>query len=180
MRIKTNDTIAVVIDYQERLVPVMSDSDSLVARTKILLEGLNALGIPIIITEQYPKGIGKTISEIEELVSDCVHYEKISFSALDTFEVMDAIDKSGRRNVIICGIEAHVCVLQTVIDLIDKNYNPIWVSDCITSRFPLDKEMAEKRAIHEGAVMTTTEAILFELTRFAGTEEFKTISKLIK
>lgn len=180
MRIEKDNTIAVVIDYQERLVPVMSDPDKLINRTKVLLCGVKALEIPIIVTEQYPKGMGKTIDEIEEITADCAHYEKLTFSVWDTPQIRSAIEAYNRTNIIICGIEAHVCVMQTALDLAAAGYVPVWVGDCISSRRPSDMEIAERRAIHEGAVITSAEGILFELTRVAGTDVFKVISRLVK
>ena len=160
MRILLDDTAAVVIDYQERLMPVMFDKDSLIERSVTLLKGLNILGVPMFISEQY--------------------VEKTEFSLCDNSEMMAEIEAMGKKNIIVCGIEAHVCVLQTVVDLKARGYNVILVTDCITSRKENDRKYAIKRARDEGAVLTTSEAILFELLRKSGGDTFKAISKLVK
>lgn len=180
MRILTHEAGAVVIDYQEKLIPAISNRESLIQKSRTLLSGLSALGVPMVVSEQYKKGLGPTAPVIDELAANAPHIEKLSFSCCDTPELMDAISKMEKRFIIICGIEAHVCVLQTVIDLIEKDYRPVLVTDCVGSRFEADKEAAVSRAMQEGAIITTCEALLFELTRQAGTDVFKTISKLVK
>jgi nicotinamidase-related amidase len=180
MRIQIEDTMALIIDYQQKLIPVMNDKENLIRNTKILIEGLKVLNIPMIVTQQYTKGLGVTISSILESTSDYHAMDKISFSLSDDEAILQEIEKNNKKNIIICGIEAHICVLQTVIDLLEKKYNVVLVVDCISSRKEIDKKYAIKRAIREGAVITTYEAILFELTRKAGNETFKQISKLIK
>lgn len=180
MRILLDDTAAVVIDYQERLMPVMFNKDSLVERSVTLLKGLNILGVPMFVSEQYVKGLGKTDSAIAEAAGTHKYLEKTEFSLCDNPEMMAEIEAMGKKNVIVCGIEAHVCVLQTVVDLKSRGYNVVLVTDCITSRKENDKKYAIKRARDEGAVLTTAEAILFELLRKSGGDTFKAISKLVK
>lgn len=181
MRIKADDTIALVIDYQERLVPVISNMEGLLRNTIILLKGLRILNIPMIITQQYTKGLGNTIPVITDAVGRMqAYFDKITFSCADDPEIMREIEKHGKKNIIICGIEAHICVLQTVIDLLEKGYNVILVENCVGSRKKSDRNFALTRAIKEGAVIATYESILFELARVAGTDVFKKISSLIK
>lgn len=180
MRILREDTAAVVIDYQERLMPVMQDREGLLERSATLLKGLGVLGIPVIVSEQYVKGLGKTVPEIAEAAGDRPYFEKLEFSCCDNEEIMAAIASAGKKNIVVCGIETHVCVLQTVIDLIERGYNAVLVTDCVSSRKESDREAAIKRALHEGAVITTCEALLFELTRRAGSDTFKEISRLVK
>lgn len=180
MRILLDDTAAVVIDYQERLMPVMFDKDSLIERSVTLLKGLNILGVPMFISEQYVKGLGKTDPAIAEAAGKHKYLEKTEFSLCDNSEMMAEIEAMGKKNIIVCGIEAHVCVLQTVVDLKARGYNVILVTDCITSRKENDRKYAIKRARDEGAVLTTSEAILFELLRKSGGDTFKAISKLVK
>lgn len=182
MRIINEDTMALVIDFQERLVPVIHSNSELLHNTEILIRGLRTLNIPMLVTQQYTKGIGMTVPSLIDATGkeNFTYYDKLYFSCADDEEIMKAIEKTGRKNIIICGIEAHICVLQTVIDLIDKGYHVILVEDCIGSRKARDREVALKRAVTEGAMLTTYEAILFELTRVAKTEQFKEISRLIK
>lgn len=176
MRIVKEQTAALVVDYQEKLVPAMENSEALIRNSKILLEGLRALGIPMVITQQYTKGLGMTVSELLD-VSGCVDYvDKISFSAYDC--VIDMI--SEKKFVIVCGIEAHICVLQTVIDLAAAGFVPVVVADCVDSRKASDKLAALERARMEGAIVTTYESLLFELLQVAGSDLSRKIQKLIR
>ncbi len=176
MRIIREEAAAVVIDYQEKLVPAMHKKEELIRNSQILLKGLKILGVPMCVTQQYTKGLGMTVSEIQEAAGTKAYMDKISFSTAD----VTAEQIQGKKYVILCGMEAHICVLQTLIDLKAKGYVPVLVEDCISSRKKNDKKMAIKRAIQEGAIVTTYEAVLFELLKEAGTEESKAIQRLIK
>ena len=176
MRIIREEAAAVVIDYQEKLVPAMHKKEELIRNSQILLKGLKILGVPMCVTQQYTKGLGMTVSEIQEAAGTKAYMDKISFSTAD----VTAEQTQGKKYVILCGMEAHICVLQTLIDLKAKGYVPVLVEDCISSRKKNDKKMAIKRAIQEGAIVTTYEAVLFELLKEAGTEESKAIQRLIK
>ena len=180
MRIKSNETLALVIDYQEKLVPAMNEKEEFVKNSAILIKGLNALGVPIIVTQQYTKGLGNTISEIREALCKFTPYDKITFSCVGNQEIMEAVRSANVKNVVLCGCEAHICVLQTAIDLIEMGINVIVVEDCIASRKEQDMFSALLRAEKEGALITTYEAILFELCERGGSDTFKYISKLIK
>lgn len=176
MRIERNNTVALVIDYQEKLVPVMDEKERLIQNSSILLAGLKYLGVPMIVTQQYTKGLGITVQEIREAMESDDYIDKISFTAFDS--VKEQI--RDKKFVIVCGIEAHICVLQTVIDLVEEGFVPVVVEDCISSRKPNDKEVAIRRMLEEGAIVTTYESLLFELLKIAGTEESKRIQRLIK
>lgn len=180
MRIISNETVALVIDIQKKLFPHIDNHNNLQENCKILLSGLNVLDIPVVVTEQYPKGLGSTIKEISNLITDFSPIEKLSFSCCGEKKFLETLHEYGKRNIIICGIEAHVCVLQTVIDLIERGYHPVLIEDCVSSRKPSDRETALKRMAREGVIITTYESILFELCEVAGTEQFKQISKLVK
>jgi len=181
MRIRAEETAALVIDFQERLVPVIDNANGYLHNSETLLKGLKTLGIPMIITQQYTKGIGMTVPSIAAAIGEeFSYYDKLSFSCVDDINIDQKLVELGKKNIIVCGIEAHVCVLQTVIDLIEKGYHVILVENCISSRKENDCKAAVQRAITEGATIATFESILFELTRKAGTDVFKAISKLIK
>jgi nicotinamidase-related amidase len=181
MRILAEDTMAIVIDYQEKLVPVMSDKELLIHNTDILIRGLNILQIPMILTQQYTKGIGMTVEEIRKAYGETfVYHDKVSFSCCEDEDILAEIKKYKKKNIIIFGIEAHICVLQTVIDCLADKYNVIVIEDCISSRRINDKRVAIQRALAEGAIISTYESILFELVGKAGSDTFKSISKLIK
>ena len=180
MRILAENTVALVVDFQEKLMPVMAEKETLEMRTGILLKGLKTLDIPTIVTQQYTRGIGMTIPSIAEAEGSGEYFDKITFSCFEDANIRNAVEQSGRKLVIVCGIEEHICVLQTCIDLKAAGYQPILVMDCISSRKLSDKEGALLRAQQEGILLTTSEAILFELTRKAGSPVFKEISRLIK
>lgn len=180
MRILKENTIGLVIDIQERLVPAMEDNDQLVENCSKLIQGLHILGVPLLVTQQYTKGLGDTINEIKSAINDFQYIEKKDFSCYDEPAFADKLERSGAKNVIICGIESHVCVLQTAIDLKSAGYVPVVVFDCVSSRSFDDVDLAAERFRYEGIMMTSLESILFELTRSAGASEFKDISKLVK
>lgn len=181
MRILPEETRCIVIDYQEKILPAMANREELLKSSVTLLAGLRELEIPMTLTAQYSKGLGLNVPEITEAIGTERFYDKKSFSSYAVPEVKAIFDKDeDRRNVIVCGIEAHVCVLQTIIDLSEAGYQPILVEDCVSSRNPHDMEMAVKRAAVEGALITTKEALLFELTQGADSTHFKQISALIK
>lgn len=180
MRILQEESAALVIDIQERLFPFIYENESLTRNVAILIQGLKALQVPLMVTEQYTKGLGPTIAPLRSVLGDESVTEKQSFSCCDEPEIMKRIHSTGKKNIIICGIESHVCVLQTVIDLLELGFMPVVVEDCISSRRLNDKQMAVNRMRRAGAVVTTCESILFELLRYSGTAEFKAISKLVK
>lgn len=180
MRIKREACSGLIIDLQERLFPHMERKEELLRKSLILVEGLKILNVPLFLTEQYPKGLGPTLKLVSEAIGAIPAIEKSAFSCCDEPVYLKALGNSGRKTLIICGIEAHVCVMQTVLDLLESGYTPVVVEDCISSRSVEDKRVAILRMRTEGAVITTCESILFELTRVSGTEEFKAISRLIK
>ena len=180
MRISRESCAGLVIDIQERLFPHMEGKDELLRKCLLLIKGLKILDVPLYLTEQYPRGLGPTLDAISETIGPLAAIEKATFSCCDEPEYQSALKNSARKTLIICGIEAHVCVLQTVVDLVSSGYTPVVVEDCISSRNPVDKQVAIQRMRAEGAVITTCESILFELTRVSGTDEFKAISRLVK
>lgn len=180
MRITADQTTAMIVDMQERLMPVIHEGDEILRRTLVLIEGLTLLEIPLLIPRQYPKGLGDTLPQIRQAVGEHQPFDKTAFSVCDCEDAAAALDAQHRKTVLVCGVEAHVCVLQTVIDLVAGGYRPVLVCDCIGSRHPYDTKIALKRAVQEGAMLTTCEAVLFELTRRAGTDVFKGISKIIR
>ena len=180
MRILKENTVGLIIDIQERLFPVMVEKEKFLNTTKTLIEGLQQLGIPLLLTQQYTKGLGETVPEIKSIITSFEAIEKRVFSCCDEPSLMEKISALKAKNIIICGIEAHVCVLQTAVDLKDAGLNPVVVVDCISSRKPESIELAKERFRYEGIMMTSMESILFELTRSSSSTEFKTISKLVK
>ena len=176
MRIELEHTAAVAIDYQEKLIPVMDKKEQLMEHSKILLAGLRTLGVPITVTQQYTKGLVMTDSSLQKVIGTEEYKEKITFSAMEVIRE----EIQAKKYILLCGIEAHICVLQTLIDLKKEGFIPVLVEDCISSRTAHNKEIAIERAKQEGAIITTYEAILFELLKVAGTETSKKIQRLVK
>ena len=183
VRIKKEETAALVVDIQERLIPVIDQGAEVVRRNVILLEGLKILGVPRVFMRQYPKGLGDIVPEIREAAGEYVPFDKLAYSAMKDAPLaaeMERLRGTGVKSVLVCGVESHVCVLQTCIDLKEAGFLPVLVVDAVGSRSAFEKEIGLKRAMQEGVLLTTAEAVLFELLEVAGTEAFKAISKLVK
>ncbi|MDD3168678.1 MAG: hydrolase [Eubacteriales bacterium] len=190
LRLKKEDTVLVGIDFQERLMPAMKNNVELEAAAVKLVKGCRILGVPVIMTQQYTKGLGPTVTALAEALTEPIgegvgsaefqHVEKTSFSAMGEPVFVEEMEKIGRKTVIIAGIEAHVCVQQTVVDLLEKGYTVFVANDCISSRSNTDKKYSQRRMGDSGAVGTTYESILFELCGGAGNPGFKQISALVK
>lgn len=178
--INKEETLLLIIDIQEKLSSVMKYEDEVIENTLILLEASKLMDIPVIITEQYPKGIGTTVNKIKEEIDDTVEiFEKTSFTAC-TEDVVASLEKFGRKKIIITGMETHVCVFQTARDLIERGYEVFIARDAVCSRTKENFLNALELMKDMGAVITNTETITFDLLKKAGTPEFKTLSKLIK
>jgi len=180
MRITKENTVGLIIDIQERLVPAMWEKEILLKNCQVLIQGLSELEIPLLVTQQYSKGLGETIPEIKSVISDFSFIEKRNFSCCDELVVIEKLKELDAKNIIICGIESHVCVLQTAVDLKEAGFNPIVVMDCVSSRSKESIETAKERFRFEGIMMTSYESILFELARSSASPEFKAISRLVK
>ncbi len=190
LKIKKEDAVFVGIDFQERILPAMKEPEKIEETAVKLIKGCRILGVPVIMTQQYTKGLGQTVAAVAEACTQALsenelerefrHVEKTSFSAALEPDFMTELEKTGRKTVIIGGIEAHVCVQQTVIDLLEKGYNVFVVNDCISSRSNTDKKYSQRRMGDAGAVGTTCESVLFELLGGAKADGFKQISALVK
>ena len=181
--IKRDDTSFVVVDVQERLMGAMPEdiTETNLKNMKILLEAAKVLDIPVTVTEQYPKGLGPTIGEIAEPLGEGFSpIEKVVFSCAREPGFESALKEIDRGSVLLCGVETHVCVLQTAIDLINRGYNVYVPADAVISRRELDWEKGMELIEKAGATVGTTEAFLFQLLERAGTDEFKQISKLVR
>lgn len=180
MRIKKENTVGLIIDIQDKLFPVMWEKEVLLKNCQILISGLSELKISLIATQQYTKGLGETLPEIKSLIPSFTFIEKRDFSCCDEPTFSEKLKELSAKNIVICGIESHVCVLQTAVDLKELGLNPIVVMDCVSSRTNKNIECAKERFRHEGIMMTSYESILFELTRSSESPEFRAISKLVK
>ena len=180
VKITSEHSIGLVIDFQEKLVPHMYEEQEMIKNTERLIQGLKILEIPVLTTQQYTKGLGSTVKSLSQHLSGIPKIEKLSFSCCGEPDFMNELRRHRKKFVIIAGIETHVCVLQTATDLIESGYKPVVVKDCVSSRKPGDKETAISRMRDEGAIISSCESILFELCQIAGTDKFKAISKLVK
>ncbi len=168
-----------VVDVQEKINAVMADEGHL-PRLAVLLEACDALGVPILATEQYPQGLGPTVGELSERLP-APPLVKLTFSCPRDPQVGQALESDpDRRQVVVTGIEAHVCILQTTLDLLAAGFEVHVPHDATNSRRPQDKEWALRRMAAAGAVITSTESVLFELLERCATDEFKAVSKMLK
>lgn len=175
------NTALVIIDIQERLASVMKVKDDVIKNTNYLIELAKMFAIPIIITEQYKKGLGGTVPEIaDNLPPEAKYVEKITFSCCDEPTFNDVVAQTARTHFVIAGMEAHICVTQTALGLMQKGKFVHIVSDAVCSRAKTNYKTALALLRDAGAVITSTETVLFQILQTAGTEEFKKISKLIK
>ena len=175
-----DNSVMVAIDFQERLFPVMHDKEKLLKNVLKLIKGAQALQVPVIITEQYPKGLGPTLPEIKELIPDMQPIEKTCFSCCDEGNFTNALEATKRKQVLICGIEAHICVYQTAMALLRAGYEVQVVTDCISSRDPENKIVSLFKMGSAGASPTTVETALFELLKVGRGDTFKEISNIVK
>jgi hypothetical protein len=180
MRVTAEASIGLVVDIQERLFPHIADRQALLDRTRLFIKGLHVLGLPMLVTQQYTKGLGATIPEIQELFAGFSALEKRSFSCVDDPAIAGHLKAAGKKFVLVAGIETHVCILQTALDLKAAGYQPVVVTDCVSSRSLADKETALRRLAAEGAILTGSESLLFELLRTSESPRFKEISGLVK
>lgn len=180
--IKREDSLLLMIDIQERLFVAMKDSiqEMLKKNSAILLKTAGELNIPVIVTEQYRKGLGSTLPELSSLCTGSPNLEKLFFNCMKDEAIKDEIIKSGKKTVILTGIESHICVFQTALTLIQMNYNVVIASDGVASRRTHDWKTALKALSKAGAVVYPTETIAFMLIEKAGTPEFKALSPLFK
>lgn len=175
--INKENAVLVIIDVQERLMNAMPDRDKVYKNIQILIDAAKQLGIPVIVTEQYPRGLGATVAPIKEHLEDYQYVEKVSFSA---GEALLSMLSDEHKTFIITGTETHVCVFQTVRDLVEAGYNVHLVKDAICSRFEINNQSGLDLMRDLGAVITNTETVVFDLLKLAGTSDFKAISPLIK
>lgn len=174
------DSMLVVIDIQDRLAPAITGIDRVVANTTVLLDAARRLEVPILASEQYPKGLGKTVPTVAELTPPGAIVEKIEFSAAANSAFSERLAALERSVPVICGIEAHVCVLQTALDLLASGLRPVVVRDATGSRATASAEAAWQRMQQAGIELVTTEMVVFEWLRQADHPAFRELSRLIK
>jgi len=179
----SENTLLLVVDFQERMMPVIHDSDALLERAAKLIKGCKLLEVPALVTQQYTKGLGATVPQISEALGEFEPFEKVTFSCYMDENIKENIDKckkSGKNHILVTGVEAHICVQQTVLHLLEANYNVYLIADCVGSRKPSDFDYARRRMAQAGAVITTLESALFEIMLTAEHPRRKEISALVK
>jgi nicotinamidase-related amidase len=175
-RLEMLDTALVVIDFQERFRGAVEGFDEASARAGVLVQAFREMGLPVVVTEQYPQGLGPTVDPVAEAAEGIARIEKTIFSAVR----VDGFDLEGRSVAVVCGVEAHVCVAQTALDLLADGIEVHVVADAVASRSPFDRDTALTRLRDRGATVTTTEAVAFELLGGAAHPAFKAVQGLIK
>jgi len=172
------DTALLVIDVQEKLVPAIAGGGRVVWNVRRLIDGAKILDLPVAATEQYPRGLGPTVPELADRLGEIP--SKLTFSCGGCPRIFEALESRGIHKLLVCGIEAHVCVQQTVLDLLAGAWRVYVAVDAVGSRYEVDYRTALGRMDSSGATLTTTEAALFEWCRVAGTPEFREISRLVR
>jgi nicotinamidase-related amidase len=174
--------VLVVVDVQERLFNAMDAErrDDMVANLKILVSAARRLDVPVLVTEQYPKGLGRTLPELRSLLGDTPPFEKTAFSCCGADGFMDRMRALGADHVILTGIEAHVCVLLTALDLLTRGLRVSIVADAVCSRRPANLEIGLGQARQASVVVTATETVVFQLLGGADSDAFRELSKLLR
>jgi len=178
--ITSDNSLLALIDIQDKLAAIMKSRDELVENCIHLIEIATLLNIPIVLTEQYPKGLGRTVEKIIKKLPVYQPIEKLTFSCCEEPKFSDVLGQYDRKTVILTGMETHICILQTCIALLEKGYDVHLVCDAVCARTENNWKMAIEFMRDAGAVITSTETLLFQLLKKAGTDEFKIISKRIK
>ncbi|HSP88436.1 MAG TPA: hydrolase [Ignavibacteriaceae bacterium] len=178
--LSTETTALLIIDIQEKILAVMQNPEMVVDNTLKLIKGFKVLRLPIFFTEQYPKGLGSTAEKIAKELEGFNPIQKMSFSCFGADDLFKRLSDNNISQVVVAGIESHVCVQQTVLDLLPNNIQVNIAADAVSSRKEIDYKTALERMRNNGAEITTTESVLFELLNVCGTDEFKAISKIVK
>lgn len=180
MLIECRKSCLLVVDVQEKLAPAMADAASVIRNAGILMRAAARLGVPLLVSEQYPQGLGPTVPELRALAPESARLAKVSFSCAGDPVLQQRVKAAQRSVIVIAGLEAHVCVLQSALGFRQAGYETVVVADAISSRAPASREAALQRLRENGVEVATTEMVVFEWLGQAGTPEFKELSKLIK
>jgi nicotinamidase-related amidase len=178
--LNVDDCLLMVVDLQEAFAPHILNFPDIVERSRIMIEAARLLNLPVIATEQYPKGLGRTVEPIRQALGDCRYYDKLTFSCFQDPAIIEAVLQPKRRKIILIGIETHVCIAQTALDLLANDRLPYVVADAVSARRPLDHQSAMTRMRDAGVLITTSEATIMEWLVSSRHEQFRAVSKLIK
>lgn len=180
MFLEPNQTVLFVIDIQGKLAEIMADRDQVLQRTALVIQVADKLGIPIIVTEQAPDKLGPTIEAVQSVLSHSQRFSKLTFSCCGDPTIQDHLESLKRSQILITGIEAHVCVFQTVKDLLFQNYQTHVLADAVSSRTAQNRDIALERMRDEGAIITSSEMAVCELLKSASHSKFKEIMSVLK
>ena len=177
-RMSPADTALLVIDVQEKLTPLIPDAETLIRNIGFLIDAARVMEIPVLATEQYPKGLGGTIAVLKYRLSDIP--DKTSFSSCAAPRITEALERDARVKVVLAGLETHVCVLQTALDLLGQGRRVYVAADAVSSRYRVDHDFALRRMEQAGVIMVTSETAAFEWVGGSGTPQFREISRLVQ
>ncbi len=178
--LEISSSVLIIVDLQAKLASVMHEKDAMLASLQKLIKGLCVLDVPILATLQYPQGLGPLHPEIASLIPDVEPVAKTSFSCLASPEFSRRLESIGRRQVLLSGIEGHICVYQTVCDLASSGFEAHVVTDTVSSRSPENRQLSFEMMRQAGAKLTGTESVLYELLRLAEGDRFKKISQILR
>jgi len=180
LMLSVEDTLLVIVDIQEKLWQAMHEKEALRENARKMIQAAKILGVPILWTEQNPKGLGPTLPELRELLTHIEPIHKLSFSCLGEPRFQEELERVDRDQILVAGIESHVCVYQTVLDLLDLGHEVEVLADAVSSRTPENKAIGLAKCEANGAWITSVETAIFELLRVAEGEEFKQMLKVVK
>ena len=178
MRVKSDDCVLLVIDVQDRLIDTIYQSKELVRNIKAMIQTAKVLNVPILVTEQ--EKLGVTVADLEKSLANIPKVRKLTFSGCGNPEFVKNLEKSAKKTVAVCDIEAHICVLQTVLDLLDSGYKVVIPVDAVSAYATIDKEVAMSRMREAGAETATVESLIYEWLEKAGTDEFRRVLQIVK
>ena len=178
MKISRNECVVLIVDVQDRLIDTIAEHESVVRNISALIRAAQILKVPVLATEQ--EKLGDIVPELQDLLSESPKFRKLSFSCCGDPAFVRKLRQARKRTVIVCGIETHICVMQTVLDLLKGRYHVLIVRDATSSHTLIDRDTAVERMRGAGAVVETTEAVTYELTAEAGTEQFRQILEIVK
>lgn len=183
IKIKKENSLLVAIDFQEKLMPAIDGAKEIAEKASKLIKGARILDVPVLVSQQYTKGLGKTETDVAEALGEFDYVEKNTFSCMKTPEFANAVfgmAAAGRKTIVLCGVETHICVQQTVLELLDAGFDVFVAADCSGSRKTIDHDIALQRMSRAGAFITTYESVLYEWLEDSKAQGFKEISALVK
>jgi len=178
VRVSRSECVLLIVDVQDRLIGTIAEHEAVVENIRALVRAAQVLNVLVLATEQ--EKLGEIVPELQSMLSDSPKYRKLSFSCCGDSAFVKKLRQIRKKTIIVCGIETHICVLQTVLDLLKRRYHVLLVRDATSSHAPIDRDTAVERMRSAGAVVGTTEAVIYELTGEVGTEQFRKILEIVK